>query len=78
MVTAVNPITGNLLRSKSSNPVYREGWERTFNSEVKSKGSANAPDPELKEMWGKWCKENLKKVDVLPSFEEWKEKYNAL
>ena len=74
MATAVNPITGDLIQSKLSNNAYREGYSRIF-SERPTSGRAKAADPQLKEDWGKWCKANLKKVDVLPTFEEWLEKY---
>lgn len=38
MVTAVNPITGKLIKTKGSNDSYRSGWERIF--------SSSAPDAE--------------------------------
>lgn len=74
MATAVNPITGDLIRTRGSNDAYREGYSRIF-SERPATGRTEAVDPQLKEAWGKWCKANLKKVDVLPTFEEWLEKF---
>ncbi len=29
-MTSVNDITGDLIKSRSSNDKYREGWERIF------------------------------------------------
>lgn len=32
MATAVNPITGKLIKTKGSNDSYRSGWDRIFNN----------------------------------------------
>jgi hypothetical protein len=75
MATAVNPITGDLIKTKGSSDAYREGYSRIFPERNAGVKDNKTIDPELKEAWGKWCKDNLKKVDILPTFEEWLEKF---
>lgn len=36
-MTAKNDITGNSIKTKSSNQKYREGWDRIFNKSKKHK-----------------------------------------
>jgi hypothetical protein len=44
MVTAVNPITGKLIKTKGSNDSYRSGWERIFSS---SSGGCEEASPSV-------------------------------
>ena len=44
MVTAVNPITGKLIKTKGSNDSYRNGWERIFSSST-TDADEEAPPP---------------------------------
>lgn len=43
MATAVNPITGNLIRSKGTyTKEYRDGWDRIFGNKDKKQEEENS------------------------------------